>query len=184
MAARDDVLVWVDLEFTSLLDPKIDSITQIAVIVTDRNLKTIAEGEEMVIRADPERLDTLPEKNMQFLETQGLLPAIRASTLSEQEVEARVLAFLEPYVEPGTAPLCGNSIHTDRLFLRYRMPNLHDFFHYRNIDVSSLKELARAWRPELFSAVADMKSDKSHHALDDIRGSIAELKYYREHWLK
>ncbi|MCL9972417.1 MAG: oligoribonuclease [Candidatus Pacebacteria bacterium] len=184
MAQRDDLLVWIDLEMTSLVDPRVDSITQLAAIITDKDLNVVAEGEEITIHADPEQFEHIPEDTKEVYRQSGLIPSIVASTVTEAEAEERVLAFVSAYVARGTSPLCGNSIYNDRMFLKFRMPTLNEHLHYRNIDVSTFKELARRWRPELYAEAQQMKAHKTHHALDDIRGSIAELKLYRERWLK
>lgn len=181
---RDDLLVWIDLEMTSLENPTIDSITQIATIITDRDLNVIAEGEEITIHADPKRFDEISADTRALYQDSGLIPSIVASTVTEAEAEARVLAFISAYVAPGSSPLCGNSVTYDRIFLKARMPKLNAYLHYRHIDVTALKELATAWRPDLRAAAEKMKENKTHHALDDIRGSIEELRLYREHWLK
>lgn len=177
-------MVWIDLEMTSLVDPRIDSITQIACVITDTDLNIIAESDEITIHADPERFDDIPEAVRAMYQDSGLIPSIIASTVTEAEAEARILAFVEQYVAPNTAPLCGNSVHGDRMFLKLRMPRLEAYMHYRIIDVSTIKGLAQRWRPELAVEVSAMKANKNHHAMDDIKGSVAELKFYREQWLK
>lgn len=184
MSQRDDLLVWIDLEMTSLVDPTVDSITQIACVITDKELNVIAEGEEITIHADAERFEQIPEDVRLLYQDNGLIPSIVASTVTEADAEARVLEFIKQYVVPGSSPLCGNSIHGDRMFIKFRMPDLNDYLHYRNIDVSTIKELARRWRPELSEEVAKLKANKNHHALDDILGSIEELELYRDRWLK
>lgn len=184
MTQRDDLLVWIDLEMTSLVDPRIDSITQIACVITDRDLSVVAESEEITIHADQRRFDEIPEDTRRMYEDSQLIPKIIASTVTEAEAEERMLSFIKRHAVNKSAPLCGNSIHGDRMFLKLRMPALHDYLHYRCIDVSSIKELARRWRPEHFEAAAMLKLNKTHHALDDIRGSIEELRLYRERWLK
>lgn len=184
MAPRDDLLVWIDLEMTSLVDPTVDSITQIATVITDKDLNIVAEGKEITIHADPKRFDQIPEDTRKVYQDSGLIPHILASTVTEAHAEVEVLDFIKEHVSPKSSPLCGNSIYNDRMFLKTRMPNLNDYLHYRTIDVSSLKELARRWRPEFFAEVQKMKANKTHHALDDIKGSIAELKFYRDNWLK
>ena len=184
MTQRDDLLVWIDLEMTSLVDPTIDSITQIACVITDKDLNLIAESEEITIHADPKRFDEVPESVRSMYQDSGLIPSIVASTVTEAEAEERILGFIKEYVAPQSSPLCGNSIHSDRLFIKLRMPMLNDYLHYRIIDVSSIKELARRWRPELADEVLKMKANKTHHALDDIKGSVTELKFYRDRWLK
>lgn len=184
MPQRDDLLVWIDLEMTSLVDPTVDSITQIATVITDKELNVIAEGEEITIHADAKRFDEIPLEVRAMHSDAGLIPSILASTVTEAEAEARAVAFIQQYVAQGTSPLCGNSIWSDRRFLIARMPQLNAYLHYRTIDVSTIKELARRWRPETYEVARKMKEHKTHHALDDIRGSIEELKLYRENWLK
>lgn len=184
MPQRDDLLVWIDLEMTSLVDPTVDSITQIACVITDKDLHIVAESEEITIHADPKRFEEIPLLVREMYQDNGLIPSIVASTVTEREAEQRILDFISQYAAPQSSPLCGNSVYNDRVFLRHRMPTLNEYLHYRIIDVSSLKELARRWRPDLFEAAAELKKDKTHHALDDIRGSVAELKLYRDRWLK
>lgn len=183
MPQRDDLLVWIDLEMTSLLDPAVDSITQIACVITDADLTVIAESDEITIHADSKRFDEVPEDVRKVHQDAGLIPQILASTVTEAVAEQQILGFMARHVAPGTAPLCGNSVWSDKRFLMARMPALNAYLHYRTIDVSSLKELAKYWKPELYEAAAQMKANKSHHALDDIRGSIAELRLYRSNWL-
>lgn len=174
----------MDLEMTSLVDPTIDSITQIACVITDKDLVTIAESEEITIHADPKRFEEIPEQVRVMYQDNGLIPFIIASTVTEKEAEARILSFIKEYVSPKSSPLCGNSIHGDRMFIMFRMPELNKYLHYRNIDISTIKELARRWRPEFYEAAQKMKEGKTHRAMDDIKGSIEELRYYRENWLK
>ena len=184
MPQRDDLLVWIDLEMTSLIDPMVDSITQIACVITDSDLNIIAESEEITIHADPTRFEEIPQSVREMYADSGLIPKIIASTVTEAAAEERILACIQEHVREGSSPLCGNSIWSDRRFIMARMPRLNGYLHYRTIDVSSLKELARRWRPDLFDAAQKMKAHKTHHALDDIRGSIDELKLYRAAWLK
>jgi oligoribonuclease len=184
MIQRDDLLVWIDCEMTSLVDPAIDSITQIATVITDKELNIIAEGEEITIHADAKRFEQIPQEVRDMYQDSGLIPSIVASTITEAEAEERVLTFIKQYCTPQSSPLCGNSIHSDRMFIKPRMPKLNEYLFYRNIDVSTIKELARRWRPDLIEEVIKMKANKNHHALDDIKGSIEELKFYRDNWLK
>ncbi len=181
---RKDHLVWIDLEMTSLVDPTVDSITQIATVITDNDLNIIAEGEEITIHADPKRFEEIPDDTRKVYQDSGLIPAIVASTVTEGEAEERVLSFISEHVEKGTSPLCGNSAWSDKRFLMARMPTLNAYLHYRTVDVSTIKELTRRWKPDLFDEVRKMKANKTHHALDDIKGSIEELRFYRERWLK
>lgn len=162
----------------------IDSITQIACVITDKDLTIVAESDEITIHADAKRFEQIPEAVRAMYQDSGLIPAIVASTVTEADAEKRITEFIQYYVMPKSSPLCGNSIHGDRMFIKFRMPNLNEYLHYRNLDVSTIKELAKRWRPELYAEAEKMKENKTHHALDDIRASVAELKFYREHWLK
>ena len=173
-------LVWIDLEMTGL-DPERDGIIEIATLVTDDRLVIIAEGPNLAIAQPPERLDGMDEWNRTHHSASGLLERVRASRLTERDAEAATLVFLEQHVGKGASPLCGNSIWQDRRFLARYMPELEEFLHYRNIDVSSVKELAMRWRPEL---AAGFSKRNEHTALADIRESINELTYYREHFFK
>lgn len=174
-----DNLIWIDLEMTGL-DPQTDRIIEIATIVTDANLNLLAEGPVMAVRQSQALLAGMDQWNTEHHNASGLVERVKQSRHSEADAQARTLAFLEHYVEPGMSPMCGNSICQDRRFLANYMPGLEAFFHYRNLDVSSLKELARRWKPEILSG---FKKENKHLALDDIRESIAELVYYREHLL-
>lgn len=168
-------LIWIDLEMTGL-KPDADSIIEIATIVTDKELNVLAEGPVMAIHQPDEALARMDEWNQRQHGSSGLLVRVRASRISTAEAEARTLEFLAPLVAAGASPMCGNSICQDRRFLARQMPQLEKFFHYRNLDVSTLKELARRWAPEVAAGVA---KQSSHLALADIRESIEELKYYR-----
>ena len=171
-------LVWMDLEMTGL-DPERERIIEIATIVTDSDLQVIAEGPVLAIRQPDELLEAMDEWNQTHHKASGLLDRIRAEGVSELEAEALTVAFLEEHVEKGTAPLCGNTIWQDRRFLSRYMKTLEGFCHYRLIDVSSIKELARRWRPDVAAGVV---KKNEHTALADIRESIEELRYYREHF--
>lgn len=180
MADKKKNLIWIDLEMTGLSHSK-DRIIEIATIVTDSDLNIIATGPELVI-SQPERLlREMDEWNTNQHTSSGLIDKVLKSDISEQEAELRTLDFLLSYVEPGYSPMCGNSIYQDRRFLSAYMPNLERFFHYRNLDVSSLKILAKNWAPDVFS---QLHKSSNHRALEDIIGSIDELKFYREHILK
>jgi oligoribonuclease len=168
-------LIWIDLEMTGL-KPDTDSIIEIATIVTDKELNVIAEGPVMAIHQPDEALARMDEWNQRQHGSSGLLVRVRASRIGTAVAEARTLEFLAPLVASGASPMCGNSICQDRRFLARQMPQLEKFFHYRNLDVSTLKELARRWAPEVAAGVA---KQSSHLALADIRESIEELKYYR-----
>ncbi len=178
MTARNRApLIWIDLEMSGL-DPDRERILEIATIVTDAELEVIAEGPELVIHQPDALLDAMDDWNTEHHGASGLTERVRASTVTEAEAEAQTLAFLKEHCEPGRAPLAGNSVHQDRLFLVRYMPALHGFLHYRNCDVSTVKELARRWAPAAFEARP--RKVASHRALDDIRESIVELRYYRE----
>jgi oligoribonuclease len=173
-------LIWVDLEMTGL-EPDTDRIIEVAVVVTDMNLNTIAEGPVFAIHQSDETLDKMDAWNKGTHGRSGLIDRVRASTVSEQQAEAELIAWLRQYVPAGKSPMCGNTICQDRRFMARTMPKLEAFFHYRNLDVSTLKELCRRWKPEL---VSGFKKHQKHTALADIIESIEELKYYREHFIK
>ena len=167
----------MDLEMTGL-EPHRHVIVEIATIITDDNLNVVAEGPDLVIHASPEQLAQMGDFVTEMHTRSGLLPAIAASSVSVRDAEIATLAFMKAHIpEARSVPLCGNSIGTDRRFLEEYMPELENFFHYRNVDVSTIKELARRWHPD----VLDAKSEKAttHRALDDIRESIDELIHYR-----
>ncbi|GAA5126956.1 oligoribonuclease [Alloalcanivorax gelatiniphagus] len=180
MTQAKDNLIWIDLEMTGL-DPSHDRIIEIATIVTDAHLNVLAEGPVMAVRQSDALLDGMDEWNTRHHNNSGLVERVRASDVDDAEAERRTVAFLEQYVEPGVSPMCGNSICQDRRFLANYMPGLEAFFHYRNLDVSTLKELARRWKPGILDG---FKKANKHLALDDIRESIAELAYYREHLIQ
>ena len=180
MGAKADNLVWIDLEMTGL-DSQRDRIIEIATIVTDTSLATVAEGPVLAIHQNPAVLEAMDDWNKTTHSGSGLLQRVRASQLDAAEAERRTLAFLELHAEHGASPMCGNSICQDRRFLAREMPALEKFFHYRNLDVSTLKELARRWAPDVFAGV---KKTSVHLALEDIRDSIRELEYYRRHLLR
>lgn len=173
-------LIWLDLEMTGL-EPERDVIIEIATIVTDASLNVIAEGPVFAIHQEDRILDLMDEWNTRQHNHSGLVTRVRESRVNEAQAERETLAFLSQYVDKGKAPLCGNSIGQDRRFLYRYMPELAAFFHYRNIDVSTLKELVRRWHPKLMSG---LQKESKHRALDDIRESITELQFYREHFLK
>ena len=180
MAQDPSNLIWIDLEMTGL-DTFNDVIIEIATIVTDAQLNILAEGPELAIHQPDSVLAAMDEWNTRQHGGSGLVDRVRKSTIDEAEAEARTIAFLEQYVPPGKSPMCGNSICQDRRFLARCMPRLEAFFHYRNLDVSSLKELASRWYPDILKG---FEKNSSHLAMDDIRDSIRELQYYREHMLK
>jgi oligoribonuclease len=180
LAKSDTNLVWLDCEMTGL-DPEVDRIIEIAVIVTDANLTTRIEGPVLVIHQSDAQLDKMDAWNRGTHGKSGLIDKVKASSTTEEEAMAQVLAFLLQYVPSGKTPLCGNSISQDRRFLVKYMRQLDDFFHYRSIDVSTLKELAKRWRPEVHKA---FKKQQKHTALADVHESIDELAHYRAHFLK
>jgi oligoribonuclease len=180
MAVDADNLVWIDLEMTGL-DPDRDHIIEIATIVTDKDLNVLAEGPMLAIHQPDAVLDAMDEWNRTHHGDSGLTARVRASTLDAAAAEAETLAFLADYVPAGASPMAGNSICQDRRFMVREMPRLEAFFHYRNLDVSALKELARRWAPAVYESVV---KQGRHLALDDIRDSIAELAHYREHFLR
>ncbi|RZV48562.1 MAG: oligoribonuclease, partial [Pseudomonadales bacterium] len=168
-------LIWIDLEMTGLV-PERDLIIEIATIVTDADLKTIAEGPVFAISQPEQALLDMDEWNTRQHGSSGLTQRVRESLVSVEQAERETIAFLQKHLEAGHSPMCGNSICQDRRFLARYMPRLEAFFHYRNLDVSSLKELARRWKP---SVLEGMKKSSNHLAMDDIRDSIEELRYYR-----
>ena len=180
MAQDSNHLIWIDLEMSGL-KPESDRILEAALVVTDQNLGVVAEGPVRAVHQSNAVLDAMDAWNTATHARTGLTARVRASTLSEAEVEDEMLVFLSRHVPAGASPMCGNSICQDRRFLARHMPRLEAYFHYRNLDVSTLKELARRWKPELAAGLA--KQGK-HEALADIYESIAELRYYREQFLK
>lgn len=181
MAGRDpDNLIWIDLEMTGL-NTDTDHIIEIATIVTDKHLNVLAEGPVFAIHQPEHVLNAMDDWNRRQHGGSGLSDRVRASSTTVEEAERRTLEFLSRFVESGKSPMCGNSICQDRRFLAREMPKLERYFHYRNLDVSTLKELARRWAPAVFGG---LKKSSTHLALDDIRESIAELEYYRERFLK
>ena len=173
-------LVWLDMEMTGL-DPDNDRIIEVAVVVTDPDLNVIAEGPVFAIHQSDETLDKMDNWNKGTHGKSGLIDRVRASSVSEAQAEQELIAFLKQYVPANKSPMCGNSICQDRRFMARGMPRLEAFFHYRNLDVSTLKELCRRWKPELASG---FKKAQKHTALADIIESIEELKYYREHFIR
>lgn len=173
----DDNLIWIDLEMTGL-DPDTDSIIEIATVVTDRNLQILAEGPQFAIGHGEARLLAMDDWNRHQHTKSGLWERVLESGTDHTHAEAETIAFLERWVPSGKSPMCGNSICQDRRFLYRQMPTLERFFHYRNLDVSTLKELARRWAP---AVAKGFSKDSAHTALSDIRDSIDELRYYRAH---
>ncbi|MBB3048535.1 oligoribonuclease [Litorivivens lipolytica] len=178
--ANEDNLIWIDLEMTGL-DTINDHIIEIATIVTDAELNTLAEGPVVAIHQPDSVLDGMDEWNTRQHGKSGLTERVRNSQYSLRDAEEMTISFLKNYVPEGASPMCGNSICQDRRFMAREMPRLEAYFHYRNLDVSTVKELARRWRPEVLEGV---KKDGSHLALDDIRDSINELRHYREHFIR
>lgn len=172
-------LIWIDLEMTGLL-PDRDYIIEIATVVTDPHLNILGEGPVFAIHQDDELMAGMDEWNTRQHNQSGLVKRVRDSVIGEAEAQQATIAFLKDYVDAGKSPMCGNTICQDRRFLCKYMPELAAFFHYRNLDVSTLKELALRWRPQLLSGV--VKQSK-HLALDDIKDSIEELVYYRQHFI-
>lgn len=180
MAKSKNNLIWIDLEMTGL-DTNNDYIIEIATIVTDAQLNVLAEGPILAIHQSDAILNGMDEWNTRQHGKSGLVERVRKSELNEAEAEQQTLEFLKKYVPAGVSPMCGNSICQDRRFLARCMPELEAYFHYRNLDVSSLKELARRWAPKVEKS---FKKRSSHLAMDDIKDSIRELEHYREHFIK
>jgi oligoribonuclease len=180
MAQDATHLIWIDMEMSGL-DPERDKVLEVAVVVTNVNLETVSEGPVQVVHQGDGVLGSMDAWNTSTHARTGLTQRVRTSTLTEAEVEQRLLDFIGQHVPPGVSPMCGNSVHQDRRFLARYMPRLESYFLYRNLDVSTLKELARRWRPALLEGL--VKAGR-HEALADIHESIAELKYYREHFLR
>ena len=180
MAQDANNLVWLDMEMTGL-DPDNDRVIELAMIVTDSNLDTLAESPVWVVHQPDAVLDAMDDWNQSTHGRSGLIGRVRASTQDEAAVAAEALAFVSSWVGKRVSPMCGNSICQDRRFMARHLPALEEYFHYRNLDVSTLKELCRRWKPELAKGFVK-KAD--HTAMADIRESIAELRYYREHFLK
>ncbi|MFC4159467.1 oligoribonuclease [Chitinimonas lacunae] len=180
MAQDQNRLIWLDMEMTGLR-PEQDRIIELAVVITDNDLNTVAEGPVLVVHQPDSVLDNMDAWNTATHGRTGLTGRVRASTLDEAAAEQQMLDFLAQYVPKGVSPMCGNTIHQDRRFMARWMPTLEEWFHYRNLDVSTLKELAKRWKPEVARGLV---KQGRHEALADIYESINELKYYREHFLK
>lgn len=181
---RNDLLVWMDLEMTSIHDVLKDKITEIAVVLTDKDLNVVAEGPDIVIYVEPSAYDDISADARAVHEVNNMEALTAASTTTAAEAEQAVLTFLKERLVEKSAPLCGNTIHMDRHFLRIQMPLIDDYLFYRCIDVSSIKELARRWSPEVYAEAERRKGVKPHRAKDDIYNSINELKFYREQFFK
>ena len=178
--SRKQNLIWIDLEMTGL-DPEKERIIEIATIVTDGDLNTLAEGPVIAVHQSDELLNVMDEWCTKTHSENGLTERVRASTVSEREAELQTIEFLKEYVGAGVSPICGNTIGQDRRFLVKYMPELEAYFHYRNLDVSTLKELAMRWNPKILKG---FEKKNTHLAMDDIRESIAELKHFRKNFLK
>lgn len=176
MPSNDDNLIWVDLEMTGL-DPDTDTVIEIATIVTDAQLNFLAEGPVRAIQCEQSLLDGMDEWNQTHHGASGLLKRVQESQYSMLDAQADTIEFLKDWVAAGKSPMCGNSICQDRRFMVRTMPQLESYFHYRNIDVSTIKELVRRWKPDIANS---FRKKNTHLALDDIRESIAELQVYRE----
>ena len=180
MAVDANNLIWVDMEMSGL-DPQIEKVLEVAIVVTDTHLNPVAEGPVLVVHQADSLLDAMDSWNKSTHAKSGLIERVKASQLSEADVETKLVEFLREHVPASVSPLCGNSVHQDRRFMVRYLPRLEEYFHYRNLDVSTLKELMRRWKPEL---AAGMTKHGKHEALADVYESIDELKYYREHFLK
>lgn len=178
MTKAKDQLVWIDMEMSGL-NPDTDVVLEIALVLTDAALKITEVGPDLIVHQAAELFQTMDKWNQEHHSKSGLWKAVQTSELSLKEAEDQILAFLEQHLQPKTSPLCGNSIAQDRLFLRKYMPRVHDYLHYRMIDVSSIKELVKRWYPE---GPASPTKQGAHRALDDIKESIEELRFYRERY--
>lgn len=177
---KSKTLIWIDMEMTGL-EPETDRIIEVATLITDAELNILAEGPVLAVHQSDTALAAMDEWNQRTHGESGLVERVRRSKLDDAEAERQTLEFLRQYADSGSSPMCGNSVHQDRRFMVRYMPHLEAFFHYRNLDVSTVKELARRWRPELPGGF-DKKG--THQAMDDIRDSVNELKYYREHFFR
>lgn len=180
MAQDQNNLIWIDMEMTGLV-PESDRIIEVAIVITDSNLNTVAEAPVLVVHQADAVLAGMDNWNKSTHAKSGLIDKVKASTLDERAVELRMLDFLKLHVPKSASPMCGNSVCQDRRFMARGMPELEGWFHYRNLDVSTLKELVKRWKPELAKGLT--KHGK-HEALADIYESIEELKYYREHFIR
>ena len=180
MAQNQNYLIWLDMEMTGLV-PETDRIIEVAMVITDNDLNTVAEAPTLVVHQPDSVLDAMDNWNKSTHGKSGLIDRIKVSTLDEAHVEEAFLAFLKEHVPVRTSPMCGNSICQDRRFMARWMPKLEDYFHYRNLDVSTLKELAKRWKPEVAQGI---KKHGKHEALADIYESIEEMKHYRDNFLK
>ncbi|WP_227370159.1 oligoribonuclease [Halomonas sp. M20] len=177
---RKDLLVWIDLEMTGL-DPNKERIIEVATLITDNDLKLIAEGPVIAVKQPDSLLEAMDSWNTKTHGESGLVARVKASESDTADAQRKTLEFLKAYVVPGSSPVCGNSVHQDRRFLEREMPELQDFFHYRNLDVSTVKELAKRWNPQ---ALKGFEKRNTHKALDDIHESVDELAHYRKTFLR
>ncbi|MEE8731262.1 MAG: oligoribonuclease [Rahnella inusitata] len=180
MAANDSNLIWIDLEMTGL-DPERDRIIEIATLVTDAHLNILAEGPTIAVHQSDAQLALMDDWNVRTHTGSGLVERVKASPFDDNAAQQQTIEFLREWVPEGKSPICGNSVGQDRRFLFKYMPELETYFHYRYLDVSTLKELVRRWKPEVLSG---FKKENTHKAMDDIRESVAELTYYREHFIQ
>ncbi len=179
MAQDSNNLIWIDMEMTGL-NPDTDRIIEVALVITDSQLNTVAEGPVLAVHQPDAILAGMDKWNTSTHSKSGLIDKVKTSNLDELAVEAQMLTFLKTYIASGISPMCGNSICQDRRFMARWMPQLEEYFHYRNLDVSTFKELVKRWKPELAKG---LKKEGKHEALADIYDSINELKYYREHFI-
>ena len=180
MAQDPTRLIWIDMEMSGL-NPDTDRVLEVAIVVTDSHLNTVAEAPVLVVHQSDDVLAAMDDWNKSTHAKSGLVDRVKASPLNERQVEEQLVAFLAELLPPRISPMCGNSVHQDRRFMARHLPQLEAFFLYRNLDVSTLKELARRWKPQI---MAGLTKQSKHEALADIYESIDELKYYREHFLK
>ena len=180
MPQNETHLVWLDMEMSGL-EPDTDRILEIALVVTDKDLNLVEEGPVLVVHQSDAVLDGMDNWNKGTHGKSGLIDKVKASLSSEQQVEEQVLDFMKKHVPSRSSPMCGNSICQDRRFLARHMPKLEGYFHYRNLDVSTFKELAKRWKPQIMDG---FKKENKHTALSDILESVEELKYYREHFIR
>lgn len=180
MSANENNLIWIDLEMTGL-DPERDRIIEIATLVTDTHLNMLAQGPVIAVHQSDAQLALMDDWNVRTHTASGLVERVKASSYDDRAAEQATLDFLSQWVPQGKSPICGNSIGQDRRFLFKNMPKLESWFHYRYLDVSTLKELARRWKPEVMDG---FKKQNTHQALDDIRESVAELAWYRDHFIR